>query len=889
VNASKRLISVVGALAVLLAALAGAAASSASAAPAALPVAAASTPPTFLAGDAANGLAAYEQFEPAIAQGGSLFLAVWTDARTDGGRRVGNAFGGFGSDIYAARLDASGNLIDTTPFIIAQRVGKQAVPQVVWNGQNWLVAWTSQEPTAYFYAPQVLAARVSPQGAVLDPNPLILSTLDASSNTEFTLGSDGGAAGGNWVAFWQGATAGENAVRGARISPAGEVLDPGGVVLLPAEYYLRAHLDVAFAQNEYLLVWQGINVLQGKRLNPDLTPIDAAYFNISPNDGNSLGRSHVASNGTDFFAVWEAWVSTTYYDAILATRISRTGQVLDPSSIPVWQSYGGFIDRWPHVTWDGSNWFVSFMLNGITVLRVSPGGSLIDPNNIPADFSNASLKWSPASTTRAGGGIQLVWMDTRAGGSFPDDIYTAPVSANRSFGPEVRLSHGLPSQDRSSVAANGSGYLVAVRSLVSGSQRILAQAVDSYGNSLWPEPVLVRTSPSLSAPDVAFNGSEYLVVWYEASTIYARRLGADGRLLDPAPITVMPGRTPAVAALGGTFLVVGVNTPGDPHFQFPYAARVSGATGAVLDAPIRIGQYFATNPDVTSVGGRWLAAWERHWSHDDPHDDITAAFVDAGGAPSPEFVALDAAPSFYQYAPALAGSGSQALLVWEDPRVSNANWNLFAKRILADGTRLDGSGIPISTAPNNQGQAAAAWDGARFVVAFEDQSANTLFFDTRTDIYANRVSADGSVLDGNGFAVVASGVPEIFPAVAGANGSALISGSIYRDAAPFMAYRVGVFALGGGVVPATATSPAAGSPTAAAGKSTATANVPATSTATSSPTPPATATPTRTLAPTSTAASGGKPTATYTATRPPAGPTATPSATPRPTHTRRPK
>jgi hypothetical protein len=204
---------------------------------------------------------------------------------------------------------------------------------------------------------------------------------------------------------------------------------------------------------------------------------------------------------------------------------------------------------------------------------------------------------------------------------------------------------------------------------------------------------------------------------------------------------------------------------------------------------------------------------------------------------------------------------------------------------------LDGSGIPISTAPNNQGQAAAAWDGARFVVAFEDQSANTLFFDTRTDIYANRVSADGSVLDGNGFAVVASGAPEIFPAVAGANGSALISGSIYRDAAPFMAYRVGVFALGGGVVPATATatSPAAGSPTAAAGKSTATANVPATSTALSSPTALATVTPTRTLAPTSTAASGGKPTATYTATRPPVGPTATPSATPRPTHTRRPK
>ena len=73
------------------------------------------------------------------------------------------------------------------------------------------------------------------------------------------------------------------------------------------------------------------------------------------------------------------------------------------------------------------------------------------------------------------------------------------------------------------------------------------------------------------------------------------------------------------------------------------------------------------------------------------------------------------------------------------------------------------------------------------VVTFEDQRANPLFFDTRTDIYANRLSADGSVLDGNGFGVMAGAVPEIFPAVAGANGSALISGSIYRDSAPIMA------------------------------------------------------------------------------------------------------
>jgi cell division septation protein DedD len=361
----------------------------------------------------------------------------------------------------------------------------------------------------------------------------------------------------------------------------------------------------------------------------------------------------------------------------------------------------------------------------------------------------------------------------------------------------------------------------------------------------------------LSSPDVAFNGSVYLVVWFESGTIYARRVGANGSLLDPAPVPVMPGRTPAVAALGGNFLVVGVHTPSDPHFQFPFVARVSGATGAVLDPPIQIGQYFATNPDVTSVGSRWLAAWERHWSHDDPHDDITAAFIEASGAANPEFVALDFPASFYQYLPALAGSGSQALLVWQDPRVSNADWNVYAKRILANGTRLDGSGIPVSTAPNDQGQAAVAWDGAQFVVAFEDERANIIFFDTRTDVYANRVAADGSVLDGNGFAVMADAIPEIFPEVGGANGSALIASSIYRDVAPFMTYRLGVFPLGGGAPPPTATSTATATQTAIAtstGTPTATSTAAATGTptATSTATPPVAATPTRTPTPTPT-------------------------------------
>ena len=121
----------------------------------------------FLPGDDAARLAAFEQKEPVIAQGGDLYLAVWTDARTDGGRKSGSYYDGNGSEIYGARLDANGNLIDTTPIVISNEAADQSQPDLAWNGQNWLVIWSSQKPTQFYWSDEVMAARVTLQGHVL--------------------------------------------------------------------------------------------------------------------------------------------------------------------------------------------------------------------------------------------------------------------------------------------------------------------------------------------------------------------------------------------------------------------------------------------------------------------------------------------------------------------------------------------------------------------------------------------------------------------------------------------------------------------------------------------------------------------------------------------------
>src|SRR3954468_23307281 len=94
-----------------------------------------------LPGDGAPAPAAFNQDTPQMARGGNGYLVVWEDSRTNytntlegaapqGGYEAGQQL----KDIYAARLDATGQLVDTTPIVVAQAPWSQTRPQVAWNG-----------------------------------------------------------------------------------------------------------------------------------------------------------------------------------------------------------------------------------------------------------------------------------------------------------------------------------------------------------------------------------------------------------------------------------------------------------------------------------------------------------------------------------------------------------------------------------------------------------------------------------------------------------------------------------------------------------------------------------------------------------------------------------
>lgn len=735
-----------------------------------LPVATTAQPtftgPSFLPGDGALSPAASDQETPQLALGGTQILAVWADSRTNFTSLPPFIEQQGARDVYAARLDGNGAPIDQFPIIVNESFGYQRNPLVAWNGQNWLVVWENQSPTQYYYATEILAARIAPDGAVLDPSPISVVGYQNSSSAMFSVTSNGS----DWLVVVQGTSSGEGGILGVRIGADGSVLDPTPAVLVPSTYFLYFNITVHHAQSEYLLVYKASAEFKADRFQDDLTP--AGSF--------TPPSLLVASNGTGYFTVWDA------AGTFVGSQMTSAGVLESPGGVPIVTIAASETD----LAWDGTNWWFSWWNAGIGIAaaRISPAGTVLDPGGVPVNPAVAGQMRQHRIAGEPNGGLQVAWKDFRSQSALPYDIFGAFFSAGGAVQPDRPLSQGSPAQRQSDLCPGPDGFLAVYRSDVSGVHRIVAQRVSGTGAALDSEPVLVAESPSLGPPHVDWDGSRFMVVWEDGTQVYGRRLQADLSFIDAAPLNIMEGASPDVAALNGVFLVVATQPTISIHFFHPFSMRVDGATGNLLDtAPVILGQYFARYPRVIAFGNRWFAAWQRNFSHDDPLADLVGAFIEQDGTTPGQFLLSGG------FTPDIATSGGTALVVFRTGTEGNAQQDIRGLRVLPDGTLLDGlPGFIITDLPEQQFNPSVAWDGSRFLVTWEDQRNAAVFFDERSDIYAMRVQEDGTILDPGGFPLVTSPLPETDPAVASAGGNTLVAVSHFVDQQPFSAYRIGL-------------------------------------------------------------------------------------------------
>lgn len=789
------------------------------------------TPPSltsisFLPGDAALAPAAGKQLMPEIAAGADTYLAVWVDDRT-AMTEIPNIFGGpnfdhhIGTmwDLFAARIDADGNLVDESPIAVTQDVQNQAIPVVAWNGTSWLIVYMGQTGLQCCPEESRYAVRVAADGTVLDTTPILVApNSEMGSVWDVTVGSDGS----NWLVVWAAA----NEVRGMRIAPDGTILDPGGVVLHTGGY--PGEFDITYANGEYFLVWSsggqtsGGEIL-GLRLASDLMPV-APAFAINQYSPSVARNARVATNGTNYFVTW--WEDRYYqFSQLAGARVSATGSVMDPAGVFLTEAWG-ITNYDPDVVWTGMDWLVLYdhYTNGIVDLfaaRVTADGVVLDYDTDALPISTAPGAQNEVTVARLEGADMVValWRDWQYGGSGSGDIVSATITPDIVVGPEAFIALGAPRQIGLRLASDETGSIAVYLSQTGIESRVLAQRIDAAGNAIDPEPIeVVSGEDKIRNPAVAWNGTEYLVAWEDANAILARRLDSNLDRLGAGPFQVMPGNGPGVAAVGDVFLVV-ATYENPPEIRRVYSARVRGSDGAVLDVqPHVVGGSYSPAARVAAFSDRWIVTWEQHPTHDNPASSIRANVVGTDGLPGTSYT-VSGSGDF----PDVAVGASNALVVWSDKAgQTTEDLDIFARRVMAGGTLLDPAPIVVSEAANAQFDVTAAWTGTEYIVAFGDFRNEERYASKTGDIYAARVSADGVVVDPDGFPFANDVLPDMFAATVGGDGSFRIGASVFRREPGYMGYRIAIRATipvvgvpssvppGGGIMLAARPNPARG-------------------------------------------------------------------------------
>lgn len=748
------------------------------------------TPSRFVPGDATIAPAANDQSSPELSQGGTTLLAVWADNRANS---TGGYEGETSWDIYGVRIDESGNPLEAVPFAIASGPASQRNPRASWNGSAWLVVFESVDfsGTGSYYQASLEALRVGPDGDVLDPKPIKIYN-DTPVGATWSVASDDL----GWVIVNQGTSVTGDLVA-SRISAQGALLDPGPRSLVEGTYYMRGNVRLAHAGGVFLLAYEesmtGSSPTNAVRFDSGLNVLDETPIGLAP---TPLAR--LVSNGSEFYAVWNEQLPD-FTTAVMGTRIATGGQKLDGAGDNISGPNPPGAYTTTSVAWDGSQWKVTWASSTeMRIATVSATGQVINPGGIAIPGAEAGV-----SASAGNGSVQLARQEFVAANN-NSDVLTNHIDASDVATAEHTLSIGAPSQLRVDLASGSSSTMMVYRSRTASRIRILAQPLNASGDPMTPEPVELESTEGNSYPGypaVAWNGSFYMVAWNNADGVVAKRIQPDGTPVDAAPIQVMnPGfGSVDVEALGDDFLVVGLRCGINCQYVFPIAARVGGTDGVVLDAtPIQMGGVFSSGPRLAVLDGRWLIVWRANVTHDDCLASTLGTFIDATGAKTPDFQVH----GYYSscggngiFTIGLGSSGSAALMVQSQELTSGVETDLLGRFIDPDGTVHPY--VNLTPWKDDQYRPQVAWDGSQFVVVWQDQKTDLggdwslEQLDARSDLMGMRISPGGIVIDPQGFVVSNSPLGEAYPNVTASAGRTLIAGSVVRNEAPVINYRVG--------------------------------------------------------------------------------------------------
>ncbi|MFP2924285.1 HYR domain-containing protein [Pyxidicoccus sp. 3LG] len=589
---------------------------------------------------------------------------------------------------------------------------------------------------------------------------------------------------GIYLVVWTRSSSGQD-ILGTRVRASdGEVLDLNGIPLAvgTGEQTLPA---VASSGSEFLVAWT----------HPvSFNDSDIRAVRVRGSDGGFVGSTlsissapliqkgpAIAFDGANYFVVWDDSRSNASTDIYGARVRASDGVVLDTQGIPI--STASSNQNLPSVAFDGSRYLVAWedtRNEGGTDIygaRVGTDGGVLDTADLP--ISTATSVQSSPVVASAGGTFLVAWVDLR--NASQADIYAARVQSSDGAlldAQGIPILAGPGTQRGVSVASDGSRFVLAWHHTTNFTNYdIHATRVGTDGVLLdaTPVPLFASATNREQAPALAFDGSNFLVVWEDSAASRLNIFGARVRASDLSVLDTPPRlcsgqvnieRLPSVAAGANSYLVAWADSRDPTGSTDIHGVRVRASDGVVLDAtsiPISVAPNTQYLPRAAFDGSNFLVVWQDARNQASSGTDVYGARVreSDGAVLDPEGLPLAIAPLSQQQPRVAAGEGF-FFVAWQDFRTGSAR--VHGARVRAsDGVILEPSGRALTSTTYLQGVPDVAYGGGSFLVVWHDSRLGS--FNTEIDGVRVR-AADGVVLDSAGLSVGSASENQINPAVA---------------------------------------------------------------------------------------------------------------------------
>ena len=267
----------------------------------------------------------HELSDPSVARGSNVVLVFWRDTV----KPDYLALATMGYRTYARRFALDGTALDAQPILVhddpVQYVERSLGTATAFDGHNFVVVWSG---------PRVRAARISPQGTLLDPAPL---AIESTAEVGFNSGMRAVWTGSELLVGWASwndfryilispRPPARSAAIVARVDTRGVTMSVKGVRAVWQGPGLAKRVDLAWNDARALLASVHSGCAEATLLEPTLDPVASAQGEC-PGSQPVIDPA-VAWNGGEFVLAWSS-------DTVHAMRFDATLQKLDAAPFDV--------------------------------------------------------------------------------------------------------------------------------------------------------------------------------------------------------------------------------------------------------------------------------------------------------------------------------------------------------------------------------------------------------------------------------------------------------------------------------------------------------------------------------------------------------------------------